>query len=119
MRPSYTEVMLTVIAALLAAIAVKIYFPKSPLLGDSLIGPTGKDFERARAIADGAQRVEATKRLNSSVPVVRLNDSISLNGPVEVSGTVEVGNTVEVQIHDAAAEEQRYRRVLESFSNTQ
>lgn len=88
----YSNVVLTVIALLLAAIAAKLYIPAAQLLGPQIAGPTRGEAIAARKLNDPDLRRARLEELRSRTPVVWVN-----GGDIDVSGSVDVDNTVEVE----------------------
>lgn len=94
----YTNVMLTVIALLLASISAKLYFFTPNQFGPSLVIPRQGDFLALRDLNDrDAQSKEAAKIVRA-LPVTIIRDgNVEVRGQVEVSGgNVTVDGEVEV-----------------------
>lgn len=90
---SYTNAVLTVIAALLAAIAAKLYVPALQEVGPRLSPFTRGDVVAARQIENAEARRARFKELREGAPIVWI-----AGGDVDASGsTVEVSNIVRVQ----------------------
>lgn len=88
----YTNVVLTIIALLLAAIVGKLYVHELQDVGPRLTPPTRGDFLAAREIEDTDTRSERTRILRERAPLVWI-----AGGSADVSGSsVEVTNTVSV-----------------------
>ena len=88
----YTNVMLTVIALLLAAIAAKLYFFAPNQFGPSLIFPRQGDFLALRDVTDRDTQLKEVAKIVGTLPVTIVRD-----GNVEVQGTVDVsGSSVTV-----------------------
>ena len=80
---TYSKAVLTVIAAGVWAIAIKLFVPD---IGGSITGaPTFGQFMDLQDVQDKIKRDETRGRLLRSVPVVRVH-----GGFVEVSGSVNV-----------------------------
>jgi hypothetical protein len=78
---TYSKAVLTLIAAGVWAIAIKLFVPD---IGGSITGaPTFGQFIDLQNVQDKIKREEMRKRLFRSVPVVRVH-----GGFVEVSGSV-------------------------------
>lgn len=89
----YTNIILTVIALLLAAIAGKLYIPALQEVGPRLSPHTRGDFIVARQIKDAKTRQSRLKVLREGAPLVWV-----AGGDLDVSGSsVEVSNTVDIE----------------------
>ena len=81
----YANVMLTVIALLLAAIAAKLYFLTPNQFGPSLVIPRQGDFLALAEISDPDVQLKEMTKIVRALPVNIIRD-----GNVEVHGTVDV-----------------------------
>lgn len=94
----YANVMLTVIALLLAAIAAKLYFFTPNQFGPSLVIPRQGDFLALRDLNDPDAQSKEVAKIIRALPVTIIRDgNVEVHGEVQVSGgSVTVDGEVEV-----------------------
>ena len=90
---TYQNIVLTLIALLLAAIVAKLYIPAAQMIGPQLSPPTRGEVLALRAIKDPKIREEKFNEIRQRAPAVWVN-----GGKITIEGTVEVDNTVDVSI---------------------
>lgn len=88
----YSNLVLSVIALLLALIVAKLYLPDAQRIGPQISLPTRGDVVAARSIGEPEARRRQLESLRARVPVVWVG-----GGDIEVTGRVDVDNTVEVE----------------------
>lgn len=118
MGENYKNILLTLIALMLAAIVASIYVPAIREFTSASPPPTKQDFDNLRTIADRSERNSARQALRSRIPVFSIDGgSISVNGgSISVSGAVEVENTVTVEtVVEKERREAQRRRSLDAW----
>jgi len=88
----YTNVLLTVIAILLAAIVAKLYVPALQEVGTRLSPITRGEFFAARQIKNANVRQAKLKELREDTSMIWVT-----GGDVEVSNTVQVEGEVTIE----------------------
>lgn len=102
MGENYKNILLTLIALMLAAIVASIYVPAIREFTSASPPPTKQDFDNLRTIADRSERNSARQALRSRIPVFSIDGgSISVSGAVEVENTVTVETVVEKERREA------------------
>ena len=93
MSKFYANVILTVIAVLLAAITAKLYLPGTQQFGPRIGFPTRGDLAAATEIKDAKIKAARMDELKRQMPVVWIR-----GGDIDVSGsTVTVDGEVEIR----------------------
>lgn len=87
----YSKVILTVIAALLAAVTYRLFTP-------SIAAPAYADLEKVLAIEDPELKAAAYRKFMSALPVTSVHGgNITVDGKVGIEGDVTVDGAVEIK----------------------
>ena len=84
---TYSRIVLTVIAALLVVIVVKLWQQDARV--------TFGDFMTLREL-DVDERVKSREALLKEIPFVQVYGTVDVSGSVDVTGSVDIDNTVDV-----------------------